>query len=73
MTGRVVKPVVVEITAEAKAEEDRVARWKKMQTAVVVSGSRNVWHVKKQLAAQDKKSGPKEDSNNINYHNEVNY
>jgi hypothetical protein len=65
-TGRVAKPVVVEVTEEARAEQERIARWQKMQTTTVVSGSRNVWHVKKELAKQKKMDAVEEKSDNIN-------
>lgn len=65
-TGRVAKPVVIEITAEAKAEQEkkakaerdeaeRIARWKKMQTSEKTSASRAAWRHHKELVKQEPK------------------
>ena len=65
-----------EETKAETEEKERLARWKKLDvsgTTVGTSGSRNLWHVKKELAKQKKMDAVTEDSNNINYHNEVNY
>ena len=69
-TGKAPKPVVVEVTPEAKAEAERLARWKKLQVSETTAGtsaSREEWHVKKEQAAQDKKRLPKDDSENTGF------
>lgn len=70
-TGRVAKPVAVEITAEAKAEQERIARWKKMQTTETTSASRAAWRHHKELVQQ----GPKteEESTGCDFWREQNY
>ena len=74
-TGRVAVPVKVEITAEAKAEEERVARWKAMQAKEMKApmAARNAWHHKKAVAQTRGEEREETVDTGFNYWREQNY